>query len=181
MKYSRFIDCKIMHEIRKDVLNFLPGEIPSSLFYINNNKELFLGIEQLKKFFVEMEWLQYVRSFAFNVVSNKSSGIHIDTGESGYSLNFPIQNCSGSIINFYRSNTDPIIKEYKLYNTTVTYKHFLPEQCEKIDSIVIDDKPYLMKIHVPHNIEHPGAGSRVTLLTRFYREFDIMYERDGRG
>jgi hypothetical protein len=178
VSHCKFIDCNSIEQIRKKVITLVPEHPPSSLFYIDNNKETFLSIDEIDYFFKELGWTKYIRAFAFNIVSGKKvSTIHVDTGESGYSFNFPIQNCSGSIINFYKNISGPVIKEYRSYNTTVTYKHFYTEQCEKIESTTIGDRPYLMKIHVPHNIENHATESRITLLTRFNKEFDAIYGR----
>lgn len=178
MKYFKILNCDDIHLIQKKTLEIFPEEKwnTSSLFYIDNNKEILLSIPELRNFLKINGLINYVRAFGFYILNENSiSPIHVDTGESPYSLNFPINNCDGSIVNFYYTNKDPIIKEYKVYNTVVTYKYFNSSDCIKIDRLEVETQPYLLKIHHPHKVDNINCNNRITLLTRFTKDLNLEH------
>lgn len=178
MKYYKILNCNDIELIQRKTLEIFPKEKwdTSSLFYLDNSKEIFLSIAELRNFLEINGLINYVRTFGFYILNENSvSPIHIDTGESPYSLNFPINNCKDSIVNFYSTDKEPIIKEYKVYNTIVTYKYFDSVYCRKVDSLNVINQPYLLKIHHPHKVDNINCKNRITLLTRFTKDLNLEH------
>lgn len=160
----KFDNLKIIQE---KVLKFLPEnqKYRESLFYIDDNMNKFLSINELKENLIRLNILQYIFSIAFYVVpTTKETGstIHIDYSKGSYSLNIPILGCTNTWVKFYDSNEKPFIK---YSNSGVPYYYCNASKCKEIDKLQMS-MPHIINIKKIHNVVNTNKNTRVTLLLR---------------
>lgn len=168
------IDVENIEHIKETVLESFPwNDIHKlNLFYIPDNLSIFLSIEELKSNLEKLGFLNYVRSFAFNVLKpNSNTSIHIDTGESSFSFNLPLFNCENTFTSFYQTDKTPEVRSYVAMNRTISYNYYNPIHCNEIHRIEMN-RPHIISIHIPHRVINPNNTYRIAFLIRFKKEFD---------
>ena len=151
--------------IINESLNLFPDnkKDKTSLFYIDNNRELFLKIPELKNNLDRLELTDHVYGFGFYIVFNNSPlGIHHDNGDIIYSLNLPLSGCKNTYVNFYRSSSQA---EELLTMAGNKYFAYKKEDCELIDRLELTS-PYIINVKVPHAVVNKNNEPRITLLIR---------------
>lgn len=150
--------------IRQKVLEYFPNDAyqRTHLFYIPNNKEIFLNIEELTTQLEKLNLLEYVHAFGFYVIQpTLNTQIHIDSTDRNYSFNLPILNCDNTFVNFYTTEIEhkPLL-------------FFSPEDCIKIDEVEMSE-PHIVHVKVPHNVSVYHNKTRITLLIRLNEKFTL--------
>ncbi len=168
MFYCKTIPVDNLEEIQQAVLNVIPKEdlIYPRLYYPENNKEIFLSIEPLKKLLSNLGWLNYINKagFALNIVNpNSETAIHIDSGDFLYSFNLPITNCKNSFVNFYklRNNIDLTSR----VTPFSSYHRAEKNDCQLIKCFKLSE-PFVMNTKLIHGVTNQSNDQRVTLLIR---------------
>jgi hypothetical protein len=173
-----YIPVKIenLNIIQAEVMKLFPAENEnqSTLFYIQNSVSEFLKIDLLREQLQRLGLIDNIVSIAFyNLHTTRPSGgaLHIDHGESTFSLNLPIKNCDNTFVNFYTSSVEP---EKRFNEANVPYYHIDAANSSLIDRIEMT-QPYIINVKVPHNVVNPNRESRKTLLIRLKKECDAEY------
>lgn len=169
MKYYKHIHFDNLNFIQRKVLDKFPkSEINNSanIFYIPNNVEIFLGIDELKLNLERINWLSHVHSFAFCITNTKKvTSPHIDTGISLYSLNIPILNCKNTYVNFYKTNSEAVKKSYISHDKVIDFYSYNLSDCILQDKLEMTE-PHVIKVKEVHNIVNYNNKPRITLLIR---------------
>lgn len=157
-------------KIQEEVLKRIPKDLldKNNLTYIENNKEIFLGIKELYDFLesIKMNWS--VGTIAVNVTNARDAGnFHIDSGPYRYSLNIPIQNCENTFIDFFKVDGDyqTIYVEDKGHGGKHHFFRYTEDQCELMyrgDTSM----PYILSTKTPHRVVNESDKTRVMLLIR---------------
>jgi hypothetical protein len=158
--------------IQRKVLELVPDnrKYNSSLFYIDSHYSKFLEIQELKEELIKLNMLKYVHSFAiYNLLPTtiQGSDIHIDYGQGTYSFNIPIANCENTVVNFYESSSDPVLKQTKDGNY---YYHVDKNYCKIVDTLEMK-LPNIINVKKIHNVSNYNPTTRITLLIRLTPEF----------
>lgn len=106
--------------------------------------------------------------FAFYVIGPNDAGpIHIDWGNTDYSLNIPLKDCAGTLTEFYKTNKDPILIPERVINGTFYRPRYAFDEslCTKIDEIE-SNVPMIMHIKSPHRVVNPTKNYRINFLIR---------------
>ena len=151
--------------IVKESLKLFPDDKKDNtgLFYINNNRELFLRIPELKNNLDRLELTNHVYGFGFYIVFDRSPlNIHHDNGDIIYSLNLPLAGCKNTYVNFYKSSSAPT--ELLTINGN-KYFSYIKEDCELIDQLELTD-PHIINVKIPHAVVNKNKEPRITLLIR---------------
>jgi hypothetical protein len=171
MFYCKPVVLEELEEIQKAVLASVPKEVLkyARLFYLENNREIFLSIDPLRKFLEKKGWMDKLNKagFALNIVGPKSeTAIHIDSGNFPYSFNIPISHCRDSFLNFYKVKYDISEMKLNLRKTPwASYYRFEKEDCEVVKSYELST-PFIMNTKLPHGVTNISNDNRVTLLVR---------------
>jgi hypothetical protein len=171
-----YIPVKIenLNIIQAEVMKLFPAENEtySTLFYIQNSVSEFLKIDSLREQLQRLGLIDNIVSIAFynlHTTEPKGSPIHVDHGESTFSLNLPIKNCDNTFVNFYTSTTEP---EKRFSNANVPYYYIDDSKCRLVDQIEMT-QPYIINVKVPHNVVNPNKENRKTLLIRLKNDCDL--------
>lgn len=162
MLYKK-IEFNNFEEIRNQILTFFPSELnnTTSLFYVENNLEKFLGIELLHKELERLDLVDKVVSFGFYIIQpNSSSVIHTDHGDYTYSLNLPLIGCEKSLVVFYEAKKEPTLLRTVAGSMYYNYEH---ADCTIIDHLSLT-QPCVMNIKVPHRVIN--TSKRLSFLIR---------------
>jgi hypothetical protein len=163
MIYYKQIEFDNVGVIQKKVLDLFPEEYldTNKLFYIEDNLNSFLSIQELKDNLIRLNLLEHVLGFGF-YVTTKTNPIHVDNTLYDYSLNLPIKGCIGTFVKFFEC-TQPPVKH--VADTGVTYYSFDQNTCFVKDSLELTS-PHIIKVNVPHAIVNETGNQRITLLIR---------------
>lgn len=135
----------------------------TGLFYLENNKELFLSIPELREELIRLELLDHVYGIAVYVVYGSTPlSIHKDSGDILYSLNLPLSGCENTFVNFYHST---LPAEEKITLNGNRYFHYNEGSCELIDQLEMTT-PHIINIKVPHAVINQCTEPRITMLIR---------------
>ena len=135
----------------------------TGLFYLENNKELFLSIPELREELIRLQLLDHVYGIAVYVVYNSAAkSIHEDNGDLLYSLNIPLNGCENTFVNFYYSSSPPLEKVTAHGNK---YFYFAEKNCELIDQLEMTT-PHIIKVKIPHAVINQNTAPRITMLIR---------------
>lgn len=174
MKYYHPIPIQNLSIIQDKVFDLFPKTkyMISSLFYPQDNLEMFLNITELKEELDRLEWTNYVHSFAFFIVQKTNGSLlHTDTGDRTYSFNIPIKFCEKTKVNFYKtSNAQPIEQD----NGIVTFNKYDSNDCELVDSLEMVT-PHVINVKEVHNVTNPNFLPRITLLIRLKNTLDLSH------
>ena len=168
--FYRPIHIENLAVIQNEVLKRIPKDLLDSnnLTYIENNKEVFLGIKELYKFLetIKLNWC--VISIAVNIIKGNNQGnIHVDSGYYKNSLNIPITGCENTFIDFFKVNGDyqTIHVEGKKQDSQHHFFKYTDDQCKLIyegDTSV----PYILGTKTPHRVINRSDNTRIMLLIR---------------
>ena len=174
MSYCEYIKFDNLETIQEKCLKLFPNEMlkEDGIFYSKKDLE-FLTIDELKSELKRLNFLDRVKSIAFNITqpNNLNSGIHVDTGQHTQSLNIPLQNCENTYINHFKSKKLPIEKGFvnPLTNKQQTYYEYDEKECNLISSKETNI-PYLIDTKTPHNVSSKNDKVRIALLIRLKNE-----------
>jgi len=169
------LDIKNLDIIQAKVLECFPESKKnmSRLFYIDNNYQRFMAIEELRKELSDLGLLEYVHSFGFyNVLPTGLEGTtaHIDNSPGDYSFNIPIANCNNTFVNFYTSDNDP---ELRLTPDGTPYYFVDKSTCKLVDRLEMS-KPHIINVKEIHNITNDNSTTRITLLVRLTANWNYL-------
>ena len=136
----------------------------TGLFYLENNKELFLSIPELREELIRLELLDHVYGIAVYVVhSSTPLSIHKDNGDILYSLNLPLSGCENTFVNFYH----PLVPaQEKITPNGNRYFYYPEDDCELVDQLEITT-PHIINVKIPHAVINQCNEPRITMLIRF--------------
>jgi hypothetical protein len=178
MEYYSPIHLENLEIIQQKVYNIFPKyKLNSSenLFYLPNNLEVFFGIEELKTALDKINFSRYVRSFGFFVINKTNpigTTIHTDVGKYFYSFNIPILNCKNTLVNFYKTDKQPVKKSYISHNKIFEYYQFNHKDCILQDKLELIS-PHVVKVKEVHNVVNNNFLPRITLLVRLNTEINL--------
>lgn len=136
----------------------------AGLFYLENNKELFLSIPELRAELIRLELLDHVYGIAVYVVYNSTPLlIHKDSGDILYSLNIPLSGCKNTFVNFYQPT---IPAQEKISANGNRFFHYPEANCELVDQLEMTT-PHIINVKVPHAVVNQNTEPRITMLIRF--------------
>lgn len=143
----------------------------TGLFYLENNKELFLSIIELREELIRLELLDHIYGIAVYVVySSDPLSIHKDNGDILYSLNLPLSGCENTFVNFYHSTVPA--QEKITYNGN-RYFHYDEGDCELVDQLEMTT-PHIINVKVPHAVVNHNTEPRITMLIRLNLSVGIL-------
>lgn len=133
----------------------------TGLFYLENNKELFLSIPELREELIRLELLEHVYGIAVYVVYDSTPlSIHKDSGYILYSLNIPLSGCENTFVNFYHSQTPA---QEKISANGNRFFHYPEKECELVDQLEMTT-PHIIKVKTPHAVVNQNKTPRITML-----------------
>ena len=178
MKYYSPVPIDNLKIIQEKVFEYFPKEKLSTkeaLFYVPDNKNIFLSIPELKLELDKLNWTPYILAIGFYIIApTDGSPIHVDSTSFSYSFNIPILNCEDTYVNFYRANKEPKKQIYSMYGTSMNYYKFDSAECELSDSLEMLT-PHIINVREAHNIVNKNTKSRITLLIRLRNELDLSH------
>ena len=159
--------------IQNEVVKLFPleNESRSVLFYIKDSIREFLKIDSLREELKRLELIDSIANIAFynlHTTLNQGGAIHIDYGDSTFSLNLPIRYCDNTFVNFYSSTAEP---GKRFNNANVPYYYVDNSNCNFVDRIEMSE-PYIINVKVPHNVVNINQTNRKTLLIRLKQDWD---------
>jgi hypothetical protein len=136
----------------------------TGLFYLENNKELFLSIPELREELIRLELLDHVYGIAVYVVySSTPMSIHEDSGYILYSLNLPLSGYENTFVNFYQPS---VPAQEKISHNGNRFFHYPEADCELVDQLEMTT-PHIINVKVPHAVVNQNTEPRITMLIRF--------------
>lgn len=156
--------------IQQGVLKLIPEYLlnRTTLTYIENSKNIFLGVSELSDFLKSNKMYDSVGSIAVNVTVGKSTGnYHVDSGPYEHSLNIPIMGCENTWINFFKVNSDYTIVKVENRGKTHQFFRYTEDQCELIYEAETS-KPYMLGVKTPHRVVNNSDQTRIMLLIRLF-------------
>ena len=169
MKLYKRLEIPNLSSLQGKLFDLVPKDLfshPRLLF--PEDQTIFQEIVELTDFLYSLNLDPANTRFAFFVVMPKTnSPIHKDYGDADYSINIPIKNCSGTFLNFYTTNTEPVLQDERIENGIKFKPHYYynPSDCELVDTIDTGT-PYIMSIKNIHNVQNPTYHPRINLLCR---------------
>jgi hypothetical protein len=163
-----------LEQIKSKSLELFPAEFnnQTSLFYIDNSKEKFLAIPELKHELDKLKLTEHVYAIAFYSVNpNAEQIIHEDNGTIIYSLNIPLKGCSNTFVNFYSSTRKP---EERITRAGNKFHYFDPSYCRLIDQLEMTT-PHIINVKVPHCVVNNNLEPRITMLIRLNPEVGQLF------
>ena len=157
-------------EIQQEVLKLIPENLlnQTTLTYIENSKDIFLGIPALYNFLKSKKMHWSVGNIAINVTQGKDSGnYHMDSGPFKHSLNIPIIGCENTWINFFKVDSDYKVVTVENKGKTHHFFRYTEDQCELIYEAETS-KPYLLGVKTPHRVINKSDQTRIMLLIRLW-------------
>jgi hypothetical protein len=165
----KFVDLENLNLIKLKILDVFPKEYinSSTLFYIDNHKEIFSSIDVLKNSLIKLGIFDYVVGYGFYVTQPYNiGGIHTDRGEFNYSLNILLVGDDNSQVCFYDCNEEPIFKGViNQSNVKIGYNSFNKNSCSLIDSFYFK-KPCIINVKAPHSVINNESTVRISFLIR---------------
>jgi len=157
-------------EIQQEVLQLVPKNLlnRTTLTYIENNKEIFLGSAALLDFLKSKKMYDSVGAIAVNVTVGKGAGnYHVDSGPFKHSLNIPIIGCENTWINFFKVNSDYTIVKVENQGKTHHFFRYTEDQCELIYEAETSE-PYILGVKTPHRVVNKSDQTRIMILVRLF-------------
>lgn len=157
-------------EIQQEVLKLIPENLlnQTTLTYIENNKEVFLGIPSLYDFLKSKTMHWSVGNIAINITQGQDAGnYHMDSGPFKYSLNIPIVGCENTWINFFKVDGDYKVVTVENKGKTHHFYRYTEDQCELIYEAETN-QPYLLGVKTPHRVVNKSDQTRIMLLIRLF-------------
>ena len=164
-----------LNSIQKEVLKLIPEKMLSytNLTYIENNKEIFMGITKLRDFLISKKIYESVGSIAVNVTIEKDNGnFHKDSGPYKHSLNIPIIGCEDTYINFFTVNDEHAVVTVKDQGRTHRFFRYTEDQCKLIYEAETSG-PYLLGVKTPHRVINKSDQTRIMLLIRLFPNVNL--------
>jgi hypothetical protein len=165
----KFVELDEIDKIKIEILKQLSDNYLNSttLFYIDNHKEIFSSIDILKNSLVKLGIFDYIVGYGFYVARPFFTGsIHLDNGNYDYSLNIPLLNCEKSQVCFYECSSEPIVTDVvNDSNIKIKFNKFEKQYCTKINSFYFTE-PCIIPVKVPHNVININNTIRVSFLIR---------------
>jgi hypothetical protein len=159
-----------LDEIQKEILKLIPENLldQTTLTYIENSKNIFLGIPMLSDFLKSKNMYGSVGDIAINITQGKKSGnYHMDSGPYKHSLNIPIINCENTWINFFKVDSDYKVVTVENKGKTHHFFRYTEDQCELIHKAETKE-PYLLGVKTPHRVTNGSDQTRIMLLIRLW-------------
>jgi hypothetical protein len=147
--------------------------IPQDLYksprvYFSPDLPEFFKIPELVKLLDMYNLKHDITNFAFYAMPPRYQGpVHIDGGNTDYSMNIPISNCDNTFTSFYKADRDPLevpamVVNGVKYNTHYSFKGIGLELIDQFESNV----PCIMHVKTPHNVVNNNSKFRINLLIR---------------
>jgi hypothetical protein len=174
MKYYHPIEINNLDVIQQKVYGLFPKDElrQTKLFYPPDNVNMFLNIPELRDELDRLGWTQHVDSFAFYIVQKTNGSTpHTDTGDRKYSFNIPIKCCIKTKVNFYTTESEPVLQ---YHTSSVDYNKYEIEKCTLVDSLEMLI-PHVINVKEVHNITNPNYIPRITLLVRLKSTIDLNH------
>ena len=164
------VDIENLNEIQQEVLKSIPKNLltKTTLTYIENSKEIFLGIPVLRDFLKSKTMHWSVGDIAINITQGLDSGnFHMDSGPFKHSLNIPIIGCENTWINFFKVDSDYKVVTVENQGKTHHFFRYTEDQCELIYEAETN-QPYILGVKTPHRVINKSDQTRIMLLIRLF-------------
>ena len=171
MKLYQQIDIPNLSELQAAILSIIPAarRTKTDLFYLPVAHYMILP--EFREMLEHTKLSENVLSIATVVVKPglENWPIHVDHGDTPWSLNIPIQHCEGTWTTWYSTDQSPAYTERPGKDTG--YYRYNVEECKAIDQLEMT-KPHIINIHVPHGIANPKDQTRILTAIRL-RNFEL--------
>jgi hypothetical protein len=164
------VNIENLKEIQKEVLKLIPENLfnQTTLTYIENSKEIFLGIPALYDFLKSKTMHWSVGDIAINITQGSDAGnFHMDSGPYKHSLNIPIVGCENTWINFFKVDGDYKVVAIENKGKIHHFFRYTEDQCELIYEAETS-QPYLLGVKTPHRVINKSDQTRIMLLVRLF-------------
>jgi len=168
MLYAK-LNIDYLNEIRKEVFDFLPEEFlqNTKLGYIVDQSyttSYIKSLSSIKRLIDSLELsISDISICAFTVcLPGQNIPIHIDRGFYKLSLNIPITDTTGTVVNFYKLTGSPTLVDTGK-NKYISFDESTTTIVETLDT----DSPCIIDTTVPHKVVNNTDRTRVMLLIRF--------------
>ena len=179
--YHQFpLDC--FNDIKKYIIEYMDSFNTDFLYF----KNIKMPDEKKKKINLELKEYGLPEAAAFvcfkrKMFFEKNVGIHIDYAEAYGAINcaliLPIEGCSDTEMYWVDGNFTT--QKRIMYNST-----YLGKKKKKsptiIDSVEIDNVPYLARVNIPHSVTSRRDGSYRTIVSIRFKDnpsFDEMLKK----
>lgn len=177
MTYYQSVLVNNLDSIIQSALELLPAEDldRTHLFYIDDSVDKFLKIPELAAELKRLGYYDYVYSIAFFILMPGVKGpIHIDSGDTVFSFNIPLQGCKGTRLNFYSTTSKPVAHQTAQNKVFYAYNS---SDCTLVESLEMT-APTVINVTYPHsvfNYNSENAEPRITLLIRLNENIGTLF------
>jgi len=175
MKYYYPIEIPNLQIIQDKVFKLFPNEYISkrALFYLPN--ELFLNVTELKATLDTLGLTNSIRKFGFMILpAGHRTALHVDSGDTTFSLNIPIRNYVNTKVDFYTSTVEPVNTHDP--NSPLGFWEYNLKDCVHVDTIEMTGSN-IINVKEIHMVTNNNILPRITLLIRLDKDF-IMEQRE---
>jgi hypothetical protein len=172
MKYYRYLDLDFLHVAEKLETYAINNKDKIKGFWIplDTPKILYL-FPEIQKMFDPLN-IKIKRIILVHATMPLGE-IHRDISDCNVRINIPILNCIGSITNFYKSDTEPVLK--RLRNGT-PYYYKESNECTLVDSFCLD-RPAAIRVTALHQvIVNNACVPRISCTIEFEENIDYLLE-----
>lgn len=169
MNLYKRLEISNLSSMQEKLFNLVPKHLfAHPRLFFPEDQTIFQTVFELTDFLYSLNLDPANTRFAFYVVMPKTTGaVHKDYGDADYSINIPIKNCAGTILNFYTTSAEPVLQDARIENGFEFKPHYYynPSDCECVETIDCGT-PYIMNIKNIHNVQNPTYNPRINLLCR---------------
>lgn len=169
MHLYRKIDVKNLSSLQRKLLDLVPEELFTRprIYFLPDQSE-FLKITELIELIDTLSLDITKTNFGFYVMNPyRHDPVHLDWGNTEYSMNIPIANCDNTFTSFHLVHGEPELIPERTINGHYHAPHYsfnnvVTEMIEEFESNV----PVVMHIKTPHSVINKTANFRINLLVR---------------
>lgn len=169
MNFYRKIEVANLAKLQQELLLLVPSELlKNPRVHFPKEQDGFFKIKELRDLLDNLGMSYNNTAFGYFVCAPKKSvPMHIDYGDTEYSLNIPLQHCDHTFTHFYKTDREPVLIPSRVHQGVAYHPHysFVNVKAEIVESFE-SNIPCVMHIKTPHSVTNDTDNIRISTLIR---------------
>ena len=170
MNFYKKLEVLNLKKLQEELLALVPSELlENPRVHFPKEQDCFFKIKELCDLLDRFNIPHDKTTVGYFICgSHTTIPIHIDFGDTAYSLNIPLKNCDNTTTQFYSTDRDPVLVQARTHNGVSYHPHY---SFNGIKTTVIEEFEAnfacIMHIKTPHNVINNTGNIRINALIRY--------------